>query len=662
MGFKKGEINLFSLRNIQKKFALALALTLLTSPSMVRAKEDFTRISGKDRYETSQAISEYGWESSSYVLIAQGEGFADALCSVPMAKKYNAPILLTSKNKLNEKIEKEIKRLNPSNIILIGGEGALNKELETYIKNNFESATVKRIAGVDRYETSVKIAEELGFEGEVALASAKDFADALSIASIAAYRGMPILLTEKDKLPNKISEYLKDKNIEKSYIIGGTGVISSKIGNELHNPIRLAGSNRYETNVEIMKAFEEEIDFEKIFTAIGQGSKGNEFADALSGAALAGRLNAPIVLSNTDIPKVTEDYLKGTLNLDSQVFALGGERVLPNETVKKAVPTYESKGKAGEELKDVAWNGTIKLEGDNVKIQGGEIKGSLHIFGNNVEINNLKVSGNIFVNSGKGKEVKLNGIEATNIKVNSGKLYLSGEVKSTVTLKGEVELVGGSSAISTVKVYGKDTLAKITGKIGELKVESGKKIEILEGSSIEKLVAGNSKGKDIEVNIAKDVKIEEAKGELKLTGEGASNVVVAPPAGGGVAIPPGEGVKITRISLTSTDGSISNSINGSNINIDLSGFNGKITGMNLFCSSAINNVKVDNMLISNDEIVNIFGKGATSFDLIEYLRAKDLDREKDGIGKSNLMLFNGANITIVGENGVDTRYTLSIIE
>ena len=651
---------MFSLRNVQKKFTVALALTLITSTSMVRAKEDFTRISGNDRYETSQAISKYGWESSSYVLIAQGENFPDALCSVPLAKKYNAPILLTSKNKLNTKVEEEIKRLNPSNIILIGGEGALSKELETYIVDNFKTASIKRVAGKDRYETSVKIAEELGFTGEIAVASSRDFADALSMASVAAYKGMPILLTEKDKLPEKVSEYLKGKKVEKSYIIGGTGVISGKIGNELDNPVRLSGKDRYETNVEIMKEFEDEINFQKVFTAIGQGPKGNEFADALSGAALAGSLNAPIVLSNTNLPKVTEGYLAQTLNLDSQVFALGGEKILPNETVKKAVPTYESKGGNSQELKDVVWNGNVKVEGDNVKIQGGEVKGSLHIVGNNVEITNVKVNGNIFVNSGKGKEVKLTGVEANSIKVNSGKLSLSGEIKSSITLKGEVELAG-SATMPVVKVYGKDTLAKVSGKIGELRVQEGKKIELLSGTSIDKIIGVNSKAKNVEVSIPKDVTVKEAVGELNLTGEGASSITIGNPGGGAGPILPGSGVKVTNVSITSNGGTVTASISGSTITINIpSGFNGKVTRLNLSCSGEIDSVTAGGTTIDKGRLSQIFGANATSFDFIKYLQAEGLDGGNDGIGKDNLKLMHNEKVIIVGEDGSEAEYKFVI--
>lgn len=318
-----------------KNIALISTLSIMFSTSIVKANSSFERISGKNRYETAAAISKHGWEKSQYAVIAQGENFPDALCSVPLAKKYNAPILLTSKDKLHENVEEEIKRLKVKNIIIIGGEGAISSKLEESIKNNFKDVTVERIAGKDRYETSVKIAQKLDFNGEVVLASSKYYADALSIAPIAAKKGMPIILTGKDKLSTSAKNYLKDKNINNSYVIGGTGVIENSILKEVKNSTRIYGKNRFETNMEILKKFENDIDYTNTFAALGCGPNGNEFADALSGAALAAKMNGPIILSNKDLPEVTKDYLQTKLTGKEKIFALGGESVLPSKAVNK---------------------------------------------------------------------------------------------------------------------------------------------------------------------------------------------------------------------------------------------------------------------------------------------------------------------------------------
>lgn len=319
-----------------KKISLVLALGLMFMPMTVKAAEDaesFQRLSGNNRYATAKAISSYGWTSSNYVIIAQGENFPDALCAVPLAKKYNAPILLTSKDTLVKEAEEELTRLNPENIIIVGGEGSVSTKVEKYIKEKFQSVAVERIGGKDRFETSTKIAEKLDFNGEVALTSSVSYADALSMAPIAAVKGMPILLTSKDNLSNYTSNYLKGKTINKAYIIGGTGVVSETLKNNIANSHRIYGANRFATNVAILKEFSGELSGANVFAALGNGPKGNEFADALSGAALAAKMNSPMILTDKSLPKEIKNYVLSDLTKEAKLFALGGEAVVTNDIV-----------------------------------------------------------------------------------------------------------------------------------------------------------------------------------------------------------------------------------------------------------------------------------------------------------------------------------------
>lgn len=63
---------------------------------------------------------------------------------------------------------------------------------------------------------------------QVALTTGLSQADALSIAPVAAGKGMPILLTAPGQLPAVVQEYLAAKRatVNKSYVIGGIGAVS----------------------------------------------------------------------------------------------------------------------------------------------------------------------------------------------------------------------------------------------------------------------------------------------------------------------------------------------------------------------------------------------------------------------------------------------------
>jgi putative cell wall-binding protein len=89
------------------------------------------------------------------------------------------------------------------------------------------ASNVIRYSGTGRYETSVLVAEEIGASSQVVLATGANFPDALSIAPIAASKGLPILLTDTISVPDQITQYLSSNTFTKRYVIGGTGVISN---------------------------------------------------------------------------------------------------------------------------------------------------------------------------------------------------------------------------------------------------------------------------------------------------------------------------------------------------------------------------------------------------------------------------------------------------
>jgi len=315
------------------RFILALSILLLTLLPCLAHGETVKRdrIYGNDRYETAVKISQKGWNTSQYAVIARGDDFPDALCAGPLAKMYGAPILLTDTYELSPGVLDELKRLGVKDVFIAGGPGAVsNKVMDTLVLNNIK---VERLFGSDRYETSVKIAEKLGTSRRIAIATGDDFPDALSISAVAASLEMPILLTGKSSLPLKVKEYIGNRQIEKTYIIGGQGVISDSVLYSVPGGERVYGSNRFETNVDVMNKFLKELKFGDIYLAVADGPNGDEFADALAGSVLAAKTSSPVVLVYKDLPLVTENFIKPKMTIDSKVTALGGEAVVPSSIV-----------------------------------------------------------------------------------------------------------------------------------------------------------------------------------------------------------------------------------------------------------------------------------------------------------------------------------------
>lgn len=324
---------------------VALALVLASSSIFVapeRALAETARLGGANRYETSVAVSKSGWTSSKYVILANGESYADALCAAPLAKKLDAPILLTPKNTLDSSVKSEIARLKATDVIEMGGTGVISSSVENQLKGM--SVKVERIGGSDRYQTSIYAAEKLGSIKDVVIASGEGYADALSIAPVAAAKGYPILLTSKNSVPKSVQNYI-DKNkasIEKSYIIGGEGVISGKSAAGIGSSTRIYGSDRYETNVSVIDYFKNDMKFDKVYLAYGNG-----FADALASSSIAAKTSSPVFLAYKTLNKNTAEFMKSNLSSDSKIVAVGGTASVSNSLLTEAQNAAQGKISGG---------------------------------------------------------------------------------------------------------------------------------------------------------------------------------------------------------------------------------------------------------------------------------------------------------------------------
>lgn len=159
-----------------------------------------------------------------------------------------------------------------------------------------------RLAGVDRFATSAAIAAEYPTfppgTGAVFIASGLDFPDALSAAPLAGYVGAPLLLTRPDSLPDAIRAEVIRLAPAYIFVIGGTGVVSDAVFDELSTLAqfvdRIGGSDRYETSRMLVARYLVPVD--ELFIATGTG-----FADALAAAPAAGCVGSPVLLVNDHV-------------------------------------------------------------------------------------------------------------------------------------------------------------------------------------------------------------------------------------------------------------------------------------------------------------------------------------------------------------------------
>ncbi|WP_434399759.1 cell wall-binding repeat-containing protein [Planococcus sp. 11815] len=167
------------------------------------------KISGDDSYETAALLSEAVWDSAETVVLATGEGFADALAGAPLAYQEGGPLLFTENDELNASAKAEIERLGATNAIILGSEPVISDaQLEELASMGVEP---ERIGGANRYETAALVSERIDSEGAV-VADGATFKD-VSLASVfAAQNQYPILLSQGNRMPRETTEAMRGRS------------------------------------------------------------------------------------------------------------------------------------------------------------------------------------------------------------------------------------------------------------------------------------------------------------------------------------------------------------------------------------------------------------------------------------------------------------------
>lgn len=188
-------------------------------------KVSIERLYGLTRIDTSKAIAEkFNSTKLDNVIVATGLNFPDALAGSILAKKLNAPVLLTGLTPIESYpvIDYISKHLDEDGTVyILGGQGAVNETIVAAIRLTGHNNIV-RLEGLSRYQTNKAINDKLNAAKgtPIVLATGKNFPDALSISSIAAIKGYPIVLTEKDSLPSESETTIKNIQPSKIYVIG----------------------------------------------------------------------------------------------------------------------------------------------------------------------------------------------------------------------------------------------------------------------------------------------------------------------------------------------------------------------------------------------------------------------------------------------------------
>ena len=207
-----------------------------------------------------------------------------------------------------------------------------------------EGISTIRLYGDNRYQTGIKVAEEmkavLGVEkfDSVIVACGTGFADALSGSYLAAKKNAPILLVNpRGTSYETVVAYIRENLAENGtvYILGGVAAVPEHIESALKASCqvkRLEGSNRYVTSLKILQEAGVSVENE-ILVCTGTG-----FADSLSASATG--LPILLVRGDRNLNDAQRAYLE-SLGTSCKFVIVGGESAV-NQTIYEELSAYGS--------------------------------------------------------------------------------------------------------------------------------------------------------------------------------------------------------------------------------------------------------------------------------------------------------------------------------
>ena len=228
---------LTALQEIDPNEAWIIGGTMAISATVEQEIEDLgiltKRVAGQNRFDTAAKIAmELEVVTGNIGIITNGnnENLVDSLVAGPLALQGH-PILLVNnqRGEIPEETLDAIDELGIEELIIIGGTGAVSQAIEDELNDLTGVSVLTRLAGRNRYETSVKVAEFGAFDGMDIAYLVNGYGTGFVDAVAASTLGAPILYFNRawEEIPVVVVNHLR--TLDRFMAIGGYLVATDAI-------------------------------------------------------------------------------------------------------------------------------------------------------------------------------------------------------------------------------------------------------------------------------------------------------------------------------------------------------------------------------------------------------------------------------------------------
>lgn len=280
-----------------------------------------SRITGENPEEMAINMSKQVWNNSDVAIIVNQNYFKEGCISLPLSGKYNAPILLSQGETLNDSLKEEITRLKATKIILIGDANLISNNIENeLIEKGLE---VNRIEGKDITSLSISIAKEFKDNNTCILANSDNPKEMMLLSYIAMRDKTPLIISDNYLLTYK---FLKDKKDSTIYFTGDENILYRTFSDLNIKKIDISQYFK-DVNLNLLNKNKSLYKDEQVIMA-----SSNNPLEFISAGSASGALGIPLIDIGSDIlNKSTEEFMIENGKNIKNVIAIGNEKEISDD-------------------------------------------------------------------------------------------------------------------------------------------------------------------------------------------------------------------------------------------------------------------------------------------------------------------------------------------